>query len=692
MDRISRFILKHRKGVVLWVALLTLVSCVLFFCTRVNYRMSDYLPEDAQSTKALRIMEEEFSGALPNLRVMVKDVSVAQALEYKKQLAALPGVSSVMWLDDAADVTAPLETLDQATVATYYKDNAALFSVAVQTDREVEATDAIDKLIGESNALAGDAMNTATMQKMAVSETINAICILLPVIILILILATTSWLEPLLYLLTIGVAVLINMGTNAFFPQVSFITQSVSPILQLAVSLDYSIFLMHSFDKFRRETNDPQTAMKMAMKRALTSISASAATTLLGFAALLFMRFQIGSDLGLNLVKGIVLSFLSVMIFLPALTLVSLKLLDKTRHRSFLPSLKGVGSKLMKVRIPCLILVALLFVPSVLASSHNTYIYGNGKAAPTGRGGKSAIQISELFGESNAVVLLVPKGDVVREKLMCDELSGLPGVTAVVSYASMAGAQIPSEFVSDEIISQFYSASYARIILYTNTESEGTEAFAAVTAIENCAKSYYDTVYSLGESANLMDMKQVVESDTPTVNLIAIIGILIVLLLSFKSLSLPVLLLFTIESAVYINLAVPYFQGSSLCYIGYLVISTVQLGATVDYAILLTDNDRLNRRSMDKRMAMSASLDEHLISILISGAILSCAGFCLMLTSSNPIVSELGLLLGRGTLLSMAMVAFVLPALLSLFDKLISKTTYHSEFLKKVPSKEENDV
>ena len=692
MDRISRFILKHRRGVILWVALLTLASCVLFFGTKVNYRMSDYLPKDAQSTKALRIMEEEFSGALPNLRVMVRDVSVAQALEYKKQLAALPGVLSVMWLDDAADVTAPLETLDQATVAAYYKDNAALFSVAVQTDREVEATDAIDRLIGESNALAGDAMNTATMQKMAVSETINAICILLPVIILILILATTSWLEPLMYLLTIGVAVLINMGTNAFFPQVSFITQSVSPILQLAVSLDYSIFLMHSFEKFRAETNDPQTAMQMAMKRALTSVSASAATTLLGFAALLFMRFQIGSDLGLNLVKGIVLSFLSVMIFLPALTLVSLRLLDKTRHRSFLPSLRGVGAKLMKVRIPCLILAALLFVPSVLASSHNTYIYGNGKAAPTGRGGKSAVQISQLFGESNAVVLLVPKGDVAREKLMCDELSALPGVTAVVSYASMAGAQIPSEFVSGEIISQFYSASYARIILYTNTESEGTEAFAVVTAIENCAKSYYDTVYSLGESANLMDMKQVVESDTPTVNLIAVIGILIVLLLSFKSLLLPVLLLFTIEAAVYINLAVPYFQGSSLCYIGYLVISTVQLGATVDYAILLTDNDRLNRRTMDKRMAMTASLDEHLISILISGAILSCAGFCLMLTSSNPIVSELGLLLGRGTLLSMAMVAFVLPALLSLFDKLIARTTYPSGFFKKVPSKEENDV
>jgi predicted RND superfamily exporter protein len=381
------------------------------------------------------------------------------------------------------------------------------------------------------------------------------------------------------------------------------------------------------------------------------------------------------------LVKGITLSFLSVMVFLPALTLVLLKALDKTRHRAFLPKLKGVGGKLLKARIPCLIFVLILIVPCVLASNHNAYIYGNGKSAPTGRGGKSAAQIAERFGESNPVVLLVPRGDTAREKALCDELAKIEHVNAVVSYASMVGTAIPDGYLPAEITAQFYSEHWARIILYTDTESEGDEAFAAVRAIQKTAGEYYDEVYSLGESANLYDMKNVVESDAPTVNLIAILAILLVLFISFRSFSLPLLLLFTIEAAVYLNLAVPYFQGSPLCYIGYLVISTVQLGATVDYAILLTDNYRLNRERLDKRAALSEALDEHLISILISGAILACAGFCLMLTSSNPIVSELGLLLGRGTLLSMAMVAFVLPALLLLFDKIIGKTTLN--FLRK---------
>lgn len=676
MSGVTGWLLKRKKAVVIFTVVAAVLCAVLFFTARVNYSMADYLPKDAESTVALQIMREEFPGELPNLSVMVENVSIPEALKIKQQLQAIKGVSAVMWLDDVLDITVPIETMDADTLGAYYKDGAALFSVTVQAEAEVAVTDAIDALIGPENALAGEAMNTAVMRKMSVTESLKAICILLPIILLILILTTSSWLEPLLYLCAVGAAVIINMGTNAFLPSISFITLSVSPILQLAVSLDYSIILLNAFRKFRTQTDDPAEAMRLAVRRAATSISASAATTILGFAALLFMRFEIGSDLGLNLVKGIILSFLSVIFFLPSLTLLCLKLLEKTRHKPFFKETKSIGRRLFKLRVPSLVLVLILIVPCIIAAQHNAYIYGNGKSTAGTRGGQSARQIAAHFSQTSSQVLLVKKGDPAREKALCEALGTLDNVKSVSAYATLAGAAIPSDFVDASMVSQLYSPHYARIIITCSTESEGDEAFALVRAIRETAGGYYDDFHLLGESANLYDMKLIIEHDTTLINLLAIAGIFFVLLLAFRSPVLPVLLVFAIQSAIYINLALAYFSGNPLCYIGYLVISTVQLGATVDYAIMLTDAYTLARRHAGKKEAMIEALNAQLSPILISGGILTAAGFCLMLTSSNPIVSELGLLLGRGTLLSVAMVLLALPALLMLFDRITLKLSF----------------
>ncbi|MGI6622045.1 MAG: RND family transporter [Clostridiaceae bacterium] len=683
MNRVSKFVTGKTGFVVMIFTVLAVVCTFLMLMVRINYNITDYLPRNAQSTIAISINDSEFSQSVPNARVMVNNVTLTEALEYKAKIAAIDGVYEVIWLDSVTDLKEPVEMVEKETVEEYYKDNTALFSVTILDGYEVSVTDEIYKLIGEENALSGNAVDLATSKRMLVSETLSAMAILIPVIIIVLLLSTSSWIEPVLFLITIGISVLINMGTNIFFGEISFMTQSISPILQMAVSLDYAIFLLHSYGDYKTKTDDIKEAMALAMKRAFPAIIASAATTLFGFMALLFMKFRIGADLGLNLVKGIVISFISVMVFLPALTLSFNNLINKTQHKKLLPDFKNISKIVFKIKVPVLILIAVIAVPCFLAQSRTDFLYGTGSLSPFSRSGQDQVKINDKFGNSTPVVLLVPKGEPAKEAMLSSDLEDIDHVTQVVSYTKMVGQSIPGEYLDPEITDQFYSDNYSRIIIYTDTNEEGEEAFTVVEQVQQKAKDYYgDKVYSLGQSVNLYDMKNVVSKDTRVVNLVAIVSIFLVLLFTFRSISLPVLLTLTIELAIWINLSIPYFWGNTLCYIGYLVVSTVQLGATVDYAILFTDNYMLNRKSMKKKEAIKVTLEGHFVSILTSAVILSSAGFCLGLTSSSPIVSELGILLGRGTLLSMAMVVCFLPPLLVLGDKIIEKTTLKADFFK----------
>ncbi|NLM76014.1 MAG: MMPL family transporter [Clostridiaceae bacterium] len=676
MDKVFNLIIQHKKTVLFIFLLAAALCAVLALKVPVNYNLVDYLPKDAQSTTAIELIKDEFEGDLPNARVMLTNVSITEALDYKEKISAIDGVLSVTWLDDIIGLntlrTTPLEFLDISLVKNYFSDNNALMTLSIESGKESDAVKSIYELIGENNAASGEAINIAKTQEMAVSEVLNAMALLIPIIVIILILSTTSWIEPLLFLSTIGIAVVINMGTNIMYDNISFITLTVSPILQLAVSMDYAIFLLHSFSSFRT-SYDHKKAMILAMKESLPTVAASAATTLIGFAALIFMRFGIGADLGLNLLKGVALSFISVMVFLPALTLISYKAIDRTRHVKFIPSFKKTGNILMRLRIPFLILALIILAPCFLAQSSVEFLYGAGNITKASRVGKDAALIEEKFGEENVLVLLVPKENAGKETELCDALLEIPRVTSLVSYVTSVGSEIPREFVPEDVIKQFYSQNYSRIIIYTDTEEEGRVTFDTIQSVINTAEKYYDTHYLAGQSATLYDMKNVVSKDTGLVNLIAVIGIFIVLLITFRSLSLPFILLFTIETAIWINLSIPYFTGSALNFVGYLIINTVQLGATVDYAILMTNMYLNNRKALNKKDAMRITLADNLPAVLTSAGILSTAGFALALSSSNPIISELGTLLGRGTLLSLGMVALVLPALLVLFDKLIQK-------------------
>lgn len=681
MDRFSNIIIRHKKPVIVIFIAVALVCLFLLLFVDVNYNMVDYLPPDAQSTTALNIMNSEFTESMPNASVMAKNVSLTEALEYKQKLASIDGVTQVMWLDDMMDIKQPLEMGDTDTIEGFYKDGNALFSVTIAKGIEKEACNDILNLIGSDNALTGEAPALVFIQETTASTVVKALAILLPVVILILVLSTASWLEPLLFLLVIGISIVINMGTNIIFGEISFMTNSISPILQLACSLDYAVFLLHSFQDNRKKYTNVEDAMRHAMKESMSTVAASAATTLFGFLALLFMNFGIGADLGINLAKGIIFSFISVMVFLPALILCIYKMIDKTQHRAFMPSFGNVNRVLSKIAVPAVIIVSILIVPTFLGQGRTGFLYGNDTVDPNTRYGRDTVAVEQQFGKSTVMALLVPRGDVAKEQMLCDELEQLDRITGVMSYAANVGAVIPPEYLGDDITGQFYSENYARIIVYTDTPAEGDIAFKTVENINEKTKAHYgETFYTLGQSANLYDMKSIVQKDNVVVNLIAVIAIFIVLLVTFKSATLPFLLVLTIEAGIWINLAIPYFSGTPINFLGYLVVSTIQLGATVDYAILLTNTYLRNRRQMPKREAISVSLGGSFKSILVSALTLSTAGFTLFATSSNSAIADIGLLLRRGTLLSFAMVVCFLPTLLVVFDKAIEKVTFKTKF------------
>ncbi len=377
MEGISRVVVKRRRLIVFLTMLLTVISVICFFNVKINYNMTDYLPENANSTVALDLMEEEFGEAVPNCNVMVDDLSIIEAVDVKETLESIDGIRNVTWLDDVVDIKQPLEMLDADTVDDYYVDGSALFSVTIEDGQEQAVTDAIKATLGDEVKLSGNAVEQADSQRLAASQTISAIAVLGPLIILILILATTSWLEPFIYLTAIGAAVMVNLGTELFRGEISYVTLAVAPILQMAVSLDYAVFLSSAFEKNKKKAPNNGIAMVWAMQEASKSILASALTTIFGFFALTLMNFRIGPDMGISLVKGVVLSLVACLTFLPAAILLLNRFIEKTRHKKFIPDFKKVGKTAVKIRIPVFIAVLAVSGFCYIAQANNSFTYGS---------------------------------------------------------------------------------------------------------------------------------------------------------------------------------------------------------------------------------------------------------------------------------------------------------------------------
>ena len=379
MEKIFDRIVRHRKLIMIVFIICFGVCLFLQNFVSVNYDMNDYLPSDAKSTVSLEIMQEEFDGGIPNARVMITDVTIPEALEYKDEIKNVEGVTNVTWLDDAVDIKKPMAMLDTEVVQNYYKDCNALFSVTIEEEHILDAVDTIREVIGEENAMTGSAVSTAVATLNTVSEIQKISIIAVIFVLIVLILTTSSWIEPLIVLLGLGVAIILNNGSNIIFGEISFVTNAAGSILQLAVSLDYSVFLIHRFEECRKETDDVIKAMIDALCKSTTSILSSGLTTVIGFLALILMQFKIGPDLGLALAKGIAISLIIIFVFMPVLILITYKWLDKTRHKPFMPKFKRLGKTICMIAIPMICIFVVTIVPSYLASNSNSYLYGASK-------------------------------------------------------------------------------------------------------------------------------------------------------------------------------------------------------------------------------------------------------------------------------------------------------------------------
>lgn len=667
--------------------ILTVICAGLSTLVGVNYNFADYLPEDAPSTNALNVMEEEYSQPIPNMRVVIYDVSIPDALEYKEKIEKAEGVKEVTWLDDSIDIYGPLELADQDTVETWYKNSDALFSVTVSSDEKEKkaAVDAIREIIGDDNAMSGTAV-TDVLSPVHTSQEIQKIMLIaLPIVFIILLLTTTSWFEPVLFMITIGVAIMLNRGTNLIFGEISFVTNAAGSVLQLAVSMDYSIFLLHRFAENRQEGGNVQDAMMKAVKQSMGSVLSSGLTTVTGFAALILMRFRIGPDMGYVMAKAIVFSLICVLCFLPALAISTYKLIDKTRHRAFWSDFHKFAKAVLKVRIPALILAVLLLIPCYIAQGKNDFLYGSSRVYSTNETqmGRDLLAIEDEYGPSNPLVILVPKGDISKEQQLNDALKADPDVTSVISYVNTVGASIPEDFVPEESLSQLYSEHYSRFVVSLDTEEVEDGWADKVDELHTiCEKYYGDEALIAGDLASTEDLKDTITVDNTRVNILAILFVFVILVLNFKSVSIPIILTLVIELSIWINLSVPYLQSTTLHYIGYLIISSVQLGATIDYAILLTGRYMDERKTKKRKDAVIESIRACVLSLFTSAIILTIAGSVLGAISTNLVLSQLGILVGRGAVISFILVLFVLPALLMIFDRLIEKTTAKTSFYK----------
>ena len=674
---LARFIIEKRALIESIFAAGCIFSLIAMCFVNVNYDLTKYVPSYTQSSQGLDKMKEEF-GYPGTARLMIKDVSLYEAKKYKDQLAAVDGVDQILWCDTTVNVYAGEDFVNLDDIKDYYKDGCAVMDITFEEEsdspRTERAIDEMKAITGDKGCYVGMAVQNKSLIETTAREMGRILVVAVLMILAVLCLATTAWTEPILFMLVMGVAVLLNKGTNIFLGTISFLTDNVAIILQLATSMDYSIFLLDAFMSWRDTGLSEEEAIVKAVEEAINSIFASSLTTVVGFLALVTMKFNIGFDMGLVLAKGIVFSLLSVVFFMPAMILKFTKLNDRTKHRSFFPDFTKLGKGVFKIRYAVLSGVLLITPPAYVAQGMNHFLYGN--SAVGGAKGTQVYEddqeITQRFGRSNMLLLIYPNNDMVAERRLSDELEALPYVKSVTSMANTLPEGVPEEFLPESATSLLHKNDTARMLIYIRTKGESDIAFQCTDQIRDIMKKYYpEESYVVGETPSTQDIKVTITEDNTRVNVLSLLGVFMVVMFSFHSVLIPLVVMIPIEVAIFLNMAIPYIQGVDMVYMGYIIVSSIQLGATVDYSILLTNNYIAKRKLLPKKEACIEAVTRSCSSIFTSGTIITLAGYIVHFISTTAAIGDLGHLIGRGGLLSVILVLTLLPALLVLCDRLI---------------------
>ena len=681
--RFSKFVVKHRVAILIVSLLLMIPSLMGMAATRINYDMLDYLPDDMDTVIGQNELMADFGKGAFSL-VVVEDMPARDVSALKDKIAAVAHVDTVVWYDSLADLSIPMEVLPDSIYNEFNDGNATLLAVffdsATSADVTMDAIREIRGIAGKQCFVSGMSALVTDLKDLCEREEPIYVGLAVLCACAAMMLFLDSWLIPFVFLASIGICIVLNMGTNYFIGEISYITKALSAVLQLAVTMDYSIFLWHSYNEKREALEDRNEAMAQAIHATFTSVLGSSITTIAGFIALCFMTFTMGRDLGIVMAKGVLIGVIGCVTVLPALILLLDRPLQKTRHKALIRRADGFADFVTR-RFPIFLIVfALLIAPAYMGydKTNSEVYYDMGQCLPDDiESVIASSKLSEHFDISSTHMVLADAKLPGRDlRNMLREMKEVDGVKYVLSLESVVGSLVPEEVLPESVTEILKSDRWELILINSEYKVASDKVNDQLTALNAILKKYDPSGMLIGEASCMKDMIETTNHDFQVVNAISIIAIFVIILLVEKSLTLPVILISVIELAIFINLGLPHYLGQSLPFIAPICISTIQLGATVDYAILMTTRYKAERvAGRSKKEAVTTALSVSLPSIVVSGMGLFAATFGVAVYSDMDIIRSMCMLMARGALVSVGCVIFFLPALLMLLDKPVRHTT-----------------
>lgn len=681
MNKVSKAIAQSRM-LILVIAFLLLIPSVLgYLKTDVNYDILGYLPDELDTRIAQSILKDDFDcGSLGML--IVENMENKDVSKLKEEVKKVEGVNDVIWIDDAIDLSVPKEILPEDIRDVFYSENSTLMIIKFAgTDASTETEKALSdvrKIAGKQAFLSGVAGVIKDTKDLANKET--PIYVLIAVILSIIILSITmeSYVIPIVFLSSIGIAIIYNMGSNVIFENISYVTKALSAVLQLGVTMDYSIFLLHRYDEERESRENKVEAMANAIEATIESVVGSALTTVAGFLALCVMDLALGKDIGLVMAKGVVIGVICTITILPALVLTFDKVIHKYKHKNILPTFQKTSSFIIKHHKVIVLISLLILIPAAIGKEKASVYYNLDESLPDNL--PSIVANDKLKNEFNMVStnIILVRDDLDRYKVkeMVKELNNVDGVTMAAALESVLGSRIPENFLPNELLEQVKKGGYEGIIVNSKYKSATNEVAVQLDEINEIVKKYDPEGLVGGEAPLTNDLVTIADSDFKKVSIFSIVAIFLIIMVIFKSISVPVLLVLSIELAIFINLGIPYYTGTTIPFISSIVIGTIQLGATVDYAILLTSRFKEElANTNDKKEAMIKALQSSSRSIITSALTFFGATAGVGIISELEMISSLCVLMARGAIISMLVILFVLPGILLMFEGIIVKTS-----------------
>lgn len=682
MVKVGKWIAKHKYLIILISILLMIPSVIGMAKTRVNYDILSYLPDTLETIKGQDIMVDEYGMGAFSM-VVVENMELKDVQKLEDAYSEIDHVKDVLWYDDVADLSLPVEMIPKNLREAFFKGDATmmlvLFDNTTSSDEAMEALTEMRKISNDQCFLSGMTGIVTDIKNLALSEMPAYVVIAAILCFIVLQLFTDSFLVPLFFLLSIGISILYNMGTNVFLGEISYITQALVAVLQLGVTMDYSIFLLSSYEENKeRFPDDRERAMGHAIANTFKSIVGSSVTTIAGFAALCFMTFALGRDLGIVSAKGVVIGVICCVTVLPAMILIFDKPIEKTKHKPLIKSMDRLSGFITKHYKIWLVIFLVLLAPAIYGNSNTKIYYNIAKSLPSTLESNVANEkLEEDFDMSVLHMVMMDKNMDAKDKRdMLNAIDEVDGVKWTISLNSLVGATIPDSMIPKDIKSMLQSDNWELAFVCSQYQSATEEVNSQIAQINDIVKGYDENAMVIGEAPMMKDLEDVTNIDLQSVNTVSMAAIFIIIMIIFKSISLPIILVAVIEFAIAVNMAVPFYQNISLPFVASIVVGTIQLGATVDYAILMTSRYQKERsKGKSKKEAVSAAHKASLESIITSGLSFFAATFGVSAYSKVDMIGSICTLLSRGALISVVVVALVLPAMFLIFDKVICKTS-----------------